>query len=174
MRIRPTPGKTSALVLALLCLAAPACARTLSLHADEVTATAGHFRQVDVELVWPDGAPEGQMHLRAERLDVPSIYYTASTVDWRCPVQRTGTGGWRCSGLVRAGRSNAFPLTLEFSPAGTRMDLRIGGSGLAFESSAASPDIARLRLEQVPVAWLKAYLANLWKDGQWKAGKLGG
>jgi hypothetical protein len=174
MRIRPTPGKTSALVLALLCLAAPAFARTLSLHADEVTATAGHFRQVDVELVWPDGAPEGQMHLRAERLDVPSIYYTASTVDWRCPVQRTGTGGWRCSGLVRAGGSKAFPLTLEFSPAGTRMDLRIGGSGLAFESSAASPDIARLRLEQVPVAWLKAYLANLWKDGQWTRGRLGG
>jgi hypothetical protein len=174
MRIRPQPGKTFALVLALLCLAAPAFARTLELHADEVAAAAGNFRNVDVELVWPDGATEGELHLRADRLEVPVIYYAARTVDWRCPLQRSGTGGWRCSGLVRAGGSNAFPLTLEFSPAGTRMDLRIGRSGLAFESSAASPDIARLRLEQVPVAWLKAYLASLWKDGQWTQGKLGG
>jgi hypothetical protein len=174
MRIRPQPGKTFALVLALLCLAAPAFARTLELHADEVAAAAGNFRNVDVELVWPDGAAEGQLHLRADRLEVPVIYYAARTVDWRCPLQRSGTGGWRCSGLVRAGGSNAFPLTLEFSPAGTRLDLRVGGGGLAFESSAASPDIARLRLEQVPVAWLKAYLASLWKDGQWTQGKLGG
>jgi hypothetical protein len=174
MRIRPTPGKTFALVLALLGLAAPACARTLELHADEVTAAAGNFRNVDVELVWPDGAAPGDLHLRADRLEVPSILYTARTVDWRCPLQRAGTGGWRCSGLVRAAGSNAFPLTLEFSPAGTRMDLRIGGSGLAFESLAASPDIARLRLDEVPVAWLKAYLASVWKDAQWTQGRLGG
>jgi hypothetical protein len=174
MRIRPTPGKTSALVLALLCLAAPAFARTLSLHVDAVDAAAGRFRQVDVELEWPDGAPQGQLHLRAERLEVPVIFFDARTVDWRCPLERSGTGGWRCSGLVRSGKSAAFPLTLEISPAATRMDLRIGGGELSFESVAAAPDISRLRLEQVPVAWLKAYLASLWKEAQWTQGKLGG
>ncbi|MGH8029600.1 MAG: hypothetical protein ACREO3_06680, partial [Arenimonas sp.] len=175
MRNQLPPGKTFALVLALACVVAmPAGARTLEMHVDEVKAAAGNFRQVDVELEWPDGAPEGQLHLRAERLEVPVIHYVARTVDWRCPLLRTGDGGWRCSGLVHAGSSSAFPLTLEFSPAGTRMDLRIGGGGLAFESSAASPDIARLRLEQVPVAWLKAYLATVWKEGQWTQGELGG
>jgi hypothetical protein len=174
MRIRIPTGKTFALVLALLCVAAPAFARTLELHADEVKAAAGNFRNVDVELQWPDGAPQGQLHLRAERLDVPVIFYAARSVDWRCPLERAGTGGWRCSGLVRTGNSPAFPLTLEISPAATRMDLRVGGGGLGFESVAGSPDIARLRLEQVPVAWLKAYLASLWKDPQWTQGKLGG
>jgi hypothetical protein len=174
MRNRPTPGKTLAIVSALLLAAAPAFARTLVLHVDEVDAAAGNFRQVDVELHWPDGATQGQLHLRAERLDVPAIKYVARTVDWRCPLERSGAGGWRCSGLVRSGRSAAFPLTLEFSPAATRMDLRIGGSGLSFESMAAAPDIARLRLEQVPVAWLEAFLASVWKEGQWTQGKLGG
>jgi hypothetical protein len=174
MRIRFLFGNPLLLALAMvLGVVAPAQARRLSLHADEVTAAAGDFRNVDVDLEWPDTAPQGQLHLRAERLDVPVIFYTARAVDWRCPLERAGDG-WRCSGMVRAGGSQAFPLTLEISPAQTRMDLRIGGGGLAFESVAAAPDIARLRLDKVPVAWLKAYLANLWKEGQWTQGHLGG
>jgi hypothetical protein len=181
MRNRPAAGNPTRLVhLALVALllacgvAAPAQARRLHLHADEVVAAAGRFDQVEVELEWPDDAPEGQLHLRARRLDVPSIQYVARDVDWHCPLQRAGEQGWRCSGLVRAGRSAAFPLTLEISPAATRMDLRIGGSGVAFESVAAAPDIARIRLAQVPVAWLKAYLAGLWKEANWTQGRLTG
>ena len=80
MRNRPPPGKTFVLALALLCGAAPAVqARTLELHIDEVEAAAGRFRQVDVVLEWPDGAAEGQLHLRAERLDVPVIHYAAES-----------------------------------------------------------------------------------------------
>jgi hypothetical protein len=167
-------GKTLTLALALLACAGGAQARTLRLHADEVKAAAGSFRNVDVVLEWPADAPQGQLHLTADRLDVPAIVYTARRVDWRCPLERAGEGGWRCAGIVRADGSKAFPLALEISPAATRMDLRIGGSGLSFESVAASPDIARLRLERVPVAWLKAYLATVWEDGQWTKGSLGG
>jgi hypothetical protein len=173
MRIGTALGKTLALLAALAC--APAAhARTLRVHADEIVAAAGSFRGVDVDLAWPEGAPAGQLHLRAEHLQVPSISYAARDVDWRCPLQRVGEGAWRCSGLVRSGRSAAFPLTVEFSAAGTRVDLRVGGSGLSFEQVAASPDLSRLRLEQVPVAWLKAYLASLWSDATWPQGRLTG
>jgi hypothetical protein len=163
-----------AIVLLLSLVGGEAQARRLRVQAEQVQAAAGSFEDVDVTLEWPDGAPEGQLHLRARQLQVPVISYTARQVDWRCPLQRDGTGGWRCSGLVRAGRSAAFPLTLAISPASTRMDLRIGGSGVSFESVAASPDLARLRLEQVPVAWLKAYLAGLWAEPSWTQGRLGG
>jgi hypothetical protein len=174
MRNRPGSGKTLALLALLACGVGAAQARTLRLHADEVVAAAGSFRQVDVVLEWPDDAPQGQLRLQAELLEVPSIVYSARRVDWRCPLQRTTDGGWRCSGLVRAGNSASFPLTLEISPAATRMDLRIAGSGVSYESVAAAPDLSRLRLERVPVAWLKAYLATMWKDGQWTQGTLAG
>src|SRR5688572_7723173 len=70
MRIGTALGKTLALLAALAC--APAAhARTLRVHADEIVAAAGSFRGVDVDLAWPEGAPEGQLHLRAEHLQVP-------------------------------------------------------------------------------------------------------
>jgi hypothetical protein len=176
MRIRHRLGKTLAFACLLLWALAPvAQARRLSLHADAVEAAAGSVTNVDVVLEWREGAPEGQLHLRADALEVPSIAYAARAIDWRCPLQRTGEGAWRCPGVVRAGGSKAeFPLTLEFSPAATRMDLRIQDSGLSFEQVAAAPDISRLRLDAVPVAWLKAYLATLWKEPSWTQGRLGG
>src|SRR5688572_27655833 len=144
------------------------------MYAYSLLSDAGNFTNVDVTLEWPADAPQGQLLLRADKLEVPSILYAARRVEWRCPLERVGEGAWRCAGLVRANGSAAFPLVLEFSPAATRLDLRIRGSGLSFESVAAAPDVARLRLQQVPVAWLKAYLANLWQDANWTQGKLGG
>src|SRR6185369_5492645 len=39
---------------------------------------------------------------------------------------------------------------------------------------AAAPDLSRVTLARIPVAWLKAYLASLWADGSWTQGTLGG
>jgi hypothetical protein len=51
----------------LACIAMPAQARRMSVHADEVNAAAGNFRDVHVELEWPADAPQGQLHLRARQ-----------------------------------------------------------------------------------------------------------
>ena len=180
MRNRSRPGKTFALVVlpVLVLLSAVAAgaaqAKRLAVHIDEVAMTAGRLTNVEATLDWPDGAPTGELHLRADHLELPAVVYSARKVDWRCPLERVGEGAWRCAGLVRSGGSAAVPLTLEFSPAAIGLDLRVGKSGIRFESNSASPDIRRVHLEEVPVAWIKAYLATFWEEANWTQGRLDG
>ena len=171
MRIFPGPGKL--LILALL-MASPLQAKVLHLRAAELNTGAGGMKQVQVDLAWPDGADRGELRLRAEQLDFPAMSYRAENVDWSCPLERDGDHGWHCTGPVRASKSAAAVLALDIAAGATIAKLQIGKSSLAYESRAAAPDVSRIRLEKIPVAWLKAYLASLWADGSWTQGTLGG
>jgi hypothetical protein len=75
---------------------------------------------------------------------------------------------------VRVAGSAEFPLVLDLSPAATSAQLQLRGTRVAYESRAAAPDLSRLRIEQVPVAWLQGFLAGLWEEGRWTQGRLSG
>jgi len=162
------------LLLPVLLVSAPTQAKVLHLRAEQLATGAGGMKQVQVDLAWPDGADHGELRLRADHLDFPAIAYQADNLDWSCPLQRTSDHGWRCAGTVRAGRSAGAVLALVIAPSITTANLQIGKSSLAYESRAAAPDLSRIRLEKIPVAWLKAYLATLWAEGSWTEGTLGG
>lgn len=171
MRIFSKPGKL--LIWALL-LTAPVQAKVLHLQAAELNTGAGAMKQVRIDLDWPDGAVRGELRLRAAQVQLPTIYYQANALDWRCPLERSKDGGWRCIGRVRVAGSAAYPLALAIAPAATVAGLQIGKSKITYETRAAAPDISRIQLERIPIAWLKAYLASLWADGNWTQGTLAG
>jgi hypothetical protein len=171
MRIFSRLGK---LLVPALLIASPLQAKVLHLRAAELVTGAGALKNVQIDLAWPDGAPRGELRLRAEQLEFPTIAYQARRIDWVCPLERSDGNGWRCAGAVRTGDSAGAVLALAIDPAATVANLRIGKSAIAFESRAAAPDISQVRLERIPVAWLKAYLASLWAQGNWTQGTIGG
>lgn len=173
MRRPATLGKM--LLLGLILMAAmPVQARTVRAQVDAVRAGVGTMQRVELTLVWADAAATGELEMRVGQLDFPLLAYRARDLVWRCPLQRGAPGQWVCTGAVRVAGSRVYPLSVKISPAAMDADLAIGKSRISYESRSAAPDLSRIRLEAVPVAWLKAFLAGLWAEGQWTQGSLGG
>lgn len=158
----------------LLCGALPAQARVLEMKIDSLKTGAGSMQDVTVTLHWPEGASVGTLQLRAALLDVPTLSYRVKNVDWQCQLLRAQDQGWRCAGLVRTQGSSAFPLVMNYSAAAILADLHMGKRRLVYSSETAAPNRARIKLEQIPISWLKAFLASLWAQGRWTQGKLSG
>lgn len=159
---------------ALLLLAAPAfAARELQVAVAAVRSEAASVSALDVRLQWPAGEPAGELVLRAERIEVPSLGESFSDIEWRCPLSLDGQGQWRCDGPVRSAAGRALA-SVSLSAASLDASLRLGSSRVAYASRAAAPDRPRITLEAVPVAWLKAFLAGLWAEGQWTSGRMSG
>ena len=152
----------------------PAQARTLRAQVDAVRTGVGSLQGVEVVLAWPEGAARGELQLRVAQLDMPLLSHRSRNLDWRCPLERTADGGWTCSGALKATGAAPGRLALAILPTSTRAEWRTGDQRVSYESTAASPDLSRIRLEAIPVAWLKAYLASLWEEGQWTQGRVGG
>lgn len=174
MRRPDTLGKT--LLWALLLLAAgPLQAAVLRAEIDAVRSGVGTLEQVEVRLAWAQDASEGVLELRAGTLDFPLLSYRARDVFWTCPLRRADVGEWACAGplAVRGVRAPAS-LSLAISPAETTADLAHGKRLISYRSLAAAPDLSRIRVEQIPMAWLQAFLAALWAEGQWTQGQISG
>ena len=148
-------------------------ARELQLQVGVVRNEAASLDDVQVALDWPDGAGEGQLSLQAARLQVPTLGQDLRSVRWQCPLSRDDEGQWRCEGPVRAAGGGG---SLRVSLSAARIDalLSTRGSGLDYAWRAGAPDRHQVDLRSVPVAWLKAFLATLWEDGQWTGGRLDG
>lgn len=176
MRRLPMSGKAwwAGLALALVACA-PAGARELVLRADAVRTGAATLEQVEVRLVWPEGAAAGQLRLDTGRLSVPLLGYDARGLAWTCPLVRDiAAGEWRCDGeLAQAGRRRGT-LSLSLSPAALDAVLAQGPRRVAVGTRAAAPGQVRLELARLPVAWLQAFLAQQWPEGQWTAGEASG
>lgn len=162
------------LALFLLLAAGSAHAEVMKMTVAKIKTGIGSLQNVQVDLNWPRGAQQGQLRIRAQQLDFPLMSYQKKNLDWVCPLVRTKNAGWQCAGRIRENGSMAYPLVLDYSPAGTVVDLRIEDRKLRYENSVASPDLSRIELQKIPVQWLKAYLAGLWKDGKWTTGNIGG
>jgi hypothetical protein len=172
MRILSRLGKLVVFVLAIG--AAAAQGKVLEARIATVKTGAASLRGVQLRLQWVDGAESGSLRLQADSLEVPTLSYRARGVDWQCPVRRDAGQRWRCKGRMRVAGSAEFPLALDLSPAATSALLKLRDSRVAYESRAAAPDLTRLRLEQVPVAWLQGFLAGQWPQGRWTQGRLSG
>ena len=172
--MRISSGSFKLLAAFALCVVWPVHAKVLMAKIAAVKTSAGSLQGVRVSLGWPEGATTGTLRVRADVLDFPSIAYQARNIDWQCPLLRTASSGWHCAGQVRAGGLGLHRLALDFSPETTSATLSIGNSRIAYRSVAALPDRTSVQLENVPVAWLKAFLAGLWVEGRWTSGQLGG
>lgn len=161
------------LALAMSCVPAPAAARQMQVKVAAVRTGAATLAGVRMTLDWPEGAGQGSLRLQADLLEVPTLAYRGRRVDWQCPLLRAGDG-WRCVGPVRTGQGPPMPLALAISPAMTQAELRIGARRLAYETRAAAPDLARIRVERIPVDWLQGFLAAMWPAGHWTQGSLSG
>jgi hypothetical protein len=172
--MRTYAGSFKLLLATALCLSWPLQAKVLSAKIAAVKTGAGSLHGVRITLDWPDGATSGTLRLQAQALDFPTISYQAKNIDWQCPLVRAGASGWRCAGTVNASGSRAQRLALDFAPEATVATLDIGKSRISYRSVAALPDRSSVRLEKVPVAWLKAFLSGLWTEGRWTSGQLSG
>lgn len=162
------------LPLFLLLGSVSAHAEVMKMKVARIKAGIGTLQNVQVDLDWPRGASQGELRIRAATLDFPLMSYSEKNIDWQCPLIRSRNAGWQCLGNVRGNGSPAYPLALDYSPAGTSVDLRINDKKIRYENSVASPDLSRIELQKIPVEWLKAYLAGLWQEGKWTSGNVGG
>jgi len=149
-------------------------AEVMKMKIAKINTGIGSLENVQVDLNWPKDSVTGQLRIRATQLDFPLMSYKKKNIDWQCPLVRTKNAGWQCAGKVRENAGAAYPLALDYSPAGTSVELRIGDKKIRYENSVASPDLTRIELAKIPVEWLKAYLAGLWQEGKWTSGSLTG
>lgn len=162
------------LLASLLACAPQADARGMHARIARVTTAVATLEGVDVRLDWPRDAAQGELRLSAARVDAPDLGYRFRSLQWRCPLQRDGRGGWRCDGVLRAATGRPMRLSLAIATASTDATLAQGKAQLALHRSAAVPDDTVLDLTRVPLAWAQALSAQAWADGQLKAGTLDG
>ena len=162
------------LLLPLLAIAsAGAQARAVSARIAKVVSPVATLQGVAVRLEWPAGAESGQLVLSAKQAIAPDLGYRFENLSWRCPLQRT-PAGWHCEGEIRSAGRKPLRLAVDLATATTDVVIMDAGSRLAMHRNAAAPDITRLDLARVPVAWSQALLAQAWPDARLKAGRLDG
>jgi hypothetical protein len=152
----------------------PSQARTLSAKIARVTTAVAVLEQVEVRLDWPARAQQGELRLRAARLDAPDLGYRFRDVDWSCALSRDGKGGWRCDGRLRSGNGPPLQLSLGLATASTDVRLAQGNARLDVHRHSAAPDDTVIDLTRVPMAWTQALLSQAWAGGQLRAGTLDG
>ena len=163
------------LLLMLLALHATAQARTLSARIAKVTTPVATLEGVAVRLEWPADADAGQLVLTARRAVAADLGYRFDHLDWRCPVQRDVQGdGWRCTGELRSTGGGPLNLSVDLGIAVTDVVLSAGRSRLALHRNASAPDLTRIDLTRVPLAWSQALLAQAWPAAHLKAGRMSG
>ena len=173
MGIAATAYKNLFLTLGLL-LALPASAEVLQARVKSLRTGAGSMQDVQLRLDWPQGASEGSLRLQARSVELPSLSWRGQQVDWRCPLRRAGKDGWRCDGVVRLPGAPAKRLAVGYTPRITQAELVAGTSRLRYTHREARSDQHDIHIEQIPVAWLEAFLHGMWSEGHWSDGKLSG
>lgn len=150
-------------------------ARTLSARIAKVTTPVATLQEVTVRLEWPETADVGQLTLTAGRVTAPDLGYRFDNLTWHCPLQRDAKQeGWRCEGQIRSAGRKPLKLGIDLATASTDAVLAGGGSSLALHRNAAAPDITRIELTRVPLAWAQALLAQAWPEANLKAGQMSG
>jgi hypothetical protein len=162
------------LPLLLLACAMPAAARTMTAKIARVATAVATLEGVEVRLDWPARAPQGELRLRAARVDAPDLGYRFRALQWRCPLLRDGRGGWRCDGELRGRGGKPMRLSLTLATASTDATLSQGRAHVALHRSAATPDDTAIDLMRVPLAWAQALSSQAWEAGQLQGGTLDG
>jgi hypothetical protein len=163
------------LLLLLSTVPAAVQARTLTARIARVTTPVATLQQVTVRLQWPDAAETGLLTLTAGRVMAPDLGYRFDSLSWHCPLRRgTQQEPWRCEGEIRSAGRKPLRLAVDLATASTDAVLTAAGSRLALHRNAGSPDLTRIDLTRVPVAWAQALLAQAWSEANLKSGRMSG
>lgn len=163
------------LLLSLLAMASPAQGRELRARIAKVTTPVATLQGVTVQLQWPADAGQGQLILTARKVSAPDLGYRFDNLTWTCPLQRgAAQEGWHCSGQVRSAGQAPLALSVDLATASTDVVLAKGDASLALHRSAATPDLTRIDLTRVPLAWSQALLSQAWPAANLKAGHMSG
>lgn len=157
----------------LLALAANAHARMLEADIAKITLPIATLEGVHVQLDWPANASQGTLRLHTTRLESPDLGVDARNLAWTCPLQRIDAHGWGCDGELRAGK-HTFRLGIAFDEAGLSGTLRQGRGTMAVQRGTATPDLTRIDLTRVPIAWAQSLLSKSWADARLQGGTLDG
>lgn len=160
------------LLLPMLALPGPVLARTLEMRVQRVETGVARLQQVRVRLAWPAGQATGDLQVWARRVDAPGLGYRHRDLHWRCPLRRAGDGGFQCDGPLREPGAAPLTLSVAFDRAGTQASLDGGGARIALDRSSGAPDLTRLDLRQVPLAWTQALLAQAWPRARFTSGSV--
>jgi len=167
------PGRILTLLLLAL-VACPGQARTATAGIARIQAVGVELRDVKVQLRWPAGAEQGELHIAAARIEAGVAGYRFRNVDWRCPVSRRPQGAWHCEGPLRADGAPPMRLALDLSAVTTDALLSSGEARASLHRNAAAPDSTELELTRVPIAWAQALLAQAWEAGRITGGRASG
>ena len=168
----PRPILAACLAVLAIALAIPAQARTAQVRIAKVGTAVATLEGVRARLEWPEGAAAGDLQVWARQAVAADLGYRYRDLHWRCPLRREGNRGWRCEGDVRSGRAQPLRLALSFDDAKIHAELARGGSRIRLARTAENPDITRIDLAAVPVAWAKALVAQAWPSANLTAGRL--
>ena len=146
-------------------------ARSVTAHIDQVDSAVAKLSGVSVRLDWPAEAAQGELRLRARRMDAPSLGYRFDDLDWRCLLQRTGGTGWTCAGEVRSRAGGALQLSITIDGDTVDGELARGGSRIGVHRDGARPDATMIDLTRIPLVWTQALLAQAWPTARIGAGQ---
>ncbi len=162
------------LVAAGCALPASVAARTAEATIQRVETAVADLHGVRVRLHWREGAQAGELRLQAERVESPTLGYDFRDLDWRCPLRRPATGAWRCDGALHAGNGPPVALAVALDASVVSARLAQGGASVALHRDAGSPDLVRIDLTRVPLAWATALIQQAAPTLQPERGTLDG
>lgn len=149
-------------------------ARTATARIARIETAVATLRDVHVRLQWVPGAASGQLSVDAGSVEAADLDLRFGDLHWRCPLRRAGDGRWQCDGTLRSGNGPAFRLVVDLGGAATRAVLARGDSRIALQRDADTPDLSRIDLTRVPLAWAQSLLAQAWPAGQLQGGRVDG
>jgi len=130
------------------------------------------LHDVEIRLRWPEDAPEGLLSVRVGRADVAMLAEPFLQLDWQCPLRRGQ--GWQCDGPVRSGGQAPLRLAVDLADAAVAVQLDDGPAHIRLRRDGATPDLTRIDLINVPLAWLQSGLTQVWPAARLGAGQLEG
>lgn len=149
--------------------AGDAHARSAAARIDRVVSPIATLDDVRLRLQWPEGATAGELRLEARRLQAPDLGYRFERVDWRCTLRRAGWSDWRCRGPLRT-PEGTVEFEVEIRESGVDATLTRGRSRIDVSRRGTAPDLTRIDLAAIPLAWTRALLSQAWPEAQLKAG----
>ena len=161
------------LVIAPCTFAGEAQARSAQARIAAIRTPVATLERVQIRLDWPAGAAQGRLHLQAGRVDAPELGYRFRDLSWQCPLSHDAAR-WRCEGTVRSGRGPAMTLAIDLDDVRTDARLSRGRSAIAVHRHARTPDLTRVDLTRVPIAWAQAMAEGVWQAGRLKGGTVDG
>lgn len=155
-----------------LALAAPCCcvARTLTLQAERVVAEQAELH--DLNIVVETEADEASLAVSAASLRVPMLGLSGR-VEWSCALHAAGVGTRECQGPVQFGDGDGkkrATLSARVGDGDVVLELGSGDSRVSIDVPLSAGAAIDARLQQVPAAWLRTPLAQVWKGGEVRAG----